>query len=97
MTPGFEGSFLGAADKISPAAVMECKICWTPYDPAEGDDTAARHKAAAAGTRHPAVPVRKRLVAFAIFNLPASRGGRSYKTAAADPSLHCGDPPATEG
>ena len=39
MTPGFEGSFLGAADKISPAAIMECKICWTPYDPAEGDDT----------------------------------------------------------
>jgi [NiFe] hydrogenase assembly HybE family chaperone len=39
MTPGFEGSFLGAADKISPLAIMECKICWTPYDPAEGDDT----------------------------------------------------------
>jgi [NiFe] hydrogenase assembly HybE family chaperone len=39
MTPGFEGSYLGAADKISPAAIMECKICWTPYDPAEGDDT----------------------------------------------------------
>lgn len=37
--PGFEGSFLGAADKISPLAVMECKICWTPYDPALGDDT----------------------------------------------------------
>jgi [NiFe] hydrogenase assembly HybE family chaperone len=36
---GFEGSFLGAADKISPKATMECKICWTPYDPAEGDDT----------------------------------------------------------
>ena len=35
---GFEGSYLGAADKISPEAVMECKICWTPYDPAEGDD-----------------------------------------------------------
>ena len=35
---GFEGSFLGAADKISPQAIMECKICWTPYDPAEGDD-----------------------------------------------------------
>jgi [NiFe] hydrogenase assembly HybE family chaperone len=35
---GFEGSYLGAADKISAAAVMECKICWTPYDPAEGDD-----------------------------------------------------------
>lgn len=35
---GFEGSFLGAADKISPAAIMECKICWTPYDPSEGDD-----------------------------------------------------------
>jgi [NiFe] hydrogenase assembly HybE family chaperone len=37
--PGFEGSYLGAADKISPAAIMECKICWTPYDPAEGDET----------------------------------------------------------
>lgn len=37
--PGFEGSYLGATDKISPLAVMECKICWTPYDPAEGDDT----------------------------------------------------------
>ena len=35
---GFEGSFLGAEDKISPRAIMECKICWTPYDPAEGDD-----------------------------------------------------------
>jgi [NiFe] hydrogenase assembly HybE family chaperone len=35
---GFEGSFLGAQDKISPQAVMECKICWSPYDPAEGDD-----------------------------------------------------------
>jgi [NiFe] hydrogenase assembly HybE family chaperone len=36
---GFEGSYLGAADRISPRAIMECKICWTPYDPAEGDDT----------------------------------------------------------
>lgn len=36
---GFEGSYLGANDKISPQAIMECKICWTPYDPAEGDDT----------------------------------------------------------
>ncbi len=34
----FEGSYLGAADKISPLAIMECKICWTPYDPAEGDE-----------------------------------------------------------
>jgi [NiFe] hydrogenase assembly HybE family chaperone len=34
----FEGSYLGAADRIGPRAVMECKICWTPYDPAEGDD-----------------------------------------------------------
>lgn len=37
--PSFEGSYLGATDKISPLAIMECKICWTPYDPAEGDDT----------------------------------------------------------
>ncbi|EEW24949.1 [NiFe]-hydrogenase assembly chaperone HybE [Rhodobacter ferrooxidans] len=35
---GFEGSYLGANDRISPRAVMECKICWTPYDPAQGDD-----------------------------------------------------------
>ena len=35
---GFEGSFLGANDKISSEAIMECKICWTPYDPAEGDE-----------------------------------------------------------
>ncbi|MDO5604710.1 MAG: [NiFe]-hydrogenase assembly chaperone HybE [Paracoccus sp. (in: a-proteobacteria)] len=36
---GFEGSYLGANDRISEQAIMECKICWTPYDPAEGDDT----------------------------------------------------------
>jgi [NiFe] hydrogenase assembly HybE family chaperone len=39
MSIGFEGSYLGATDKISPLAIMECKICWTPYDPSEGDDT----------------------------------------------------------
>lgn len=38
MNAGFEGSFLGASDRISPLAIMECKICWTPYDPADGDD-----------------------------------------------------------
>ncbi|MEI4484771.1 [NiFe]-hydrogenase assembly chaperone HybE [Frigidibacter sp. MR17.14] len=37
--PRFEGSYMGAGAKISPAAVMECKICWTVYDPARGDDT----------------------------------------------------------
>ncbi|MDF2235639.1 [NiFe]-hydrogenase assembly chaperone HybE [Albimonas sp. CAU 1670] len=36
---GFEGSYLGAADKISARAIMECKVCWTPYDPEEGDET----------------------------------------------------------
>ncbi len=36
---GFEGSYLGAAGKISAAAIMECKICWTVYDPAQGDET----------------------------------------------------------
>lgn len=36
---GFEGSFLGAVDKISPRAVMECKICWMAYDPADGDSS----------------------------------------------------------
>ncbi len=49
---GFEGSFLGAADKISPQAIMECKICWTPYDPAEGDD----YRQVEAGTPFFALP-----------------------------------------
>ena len=34
---GFEGSYLGANDRISAAAVMECKICWEVYDPEVGD------------------------------------------------------------
>lgn len=34
----FEGSYLGANDRISPRAILECKICWTPYDPDQGDD-----------------------------------------------------------
>ena len=38
-TARFEGSFLGNQDRISAAAVMECKICWSAYDPAVGDDT----------------------------------------------------------
>lgn len=39
MNTGFEGSYLGKDDAISPQAIMECKICWTPYDPDEGDET----------------------------------------------------------
>lgn len=34
---GFEGSYGGHAGRISDQAVMECKICWTVYDPALGD------------------------------------------------------------
>jgi rubredoxin len=34
---GFEGSYLGDAGKIAADARMECGICWTVYDPAEGD------------------------------------------------------------
>lgn len=37
--PRFEGSYMGSDAKITAAAVMECKICWTPYDPAEGDES----------------------------------------------------------
>lgn len=33
----FEGSYLGANDRIGPRAVLECKVCWAVYDPAEGD------------------------------------------------------------
>ena len=36
--PRFEGSYLGQSARISPAAIMECKICWAPYDPALGDE-----------------------------------------------------------
>ncbi|MCF8482871.1 MAG: [NiFe]-hydrogenase assembly chaperone HybE [Rhodospirillum sp.] len=36
---GFEGSYLGSDSRISPRATLECKICWTPYDPAFGDET----------------------------------------------------------
>jgi len=35
---GFEGSFLGDTAKISDQAILECKICWSTYDPAEGDE-----------------------------------------------------------
>lgn len=34
----FEGSFLGDASRLPPEAVLECKICWHVYDPAEGCD-----------------------------------------------------------
>lgn len=33
----FDGGRPVGTGKISPSAVMECKICWTPYDPACGD------------------------------------------------------------
>lgn len=36
---GFEGSYGGHAGRISDQAVMECKICWSVYDPALGDAT----------------------------------------------------------
>ena len=36
---GFEGSYLGDAARLAPDAVMECKICWSVYDPARGCDT----------------------------------------------------------
>jgi [NiFe] hydrogenase assembly HybE family chaperone len=36
--PGFEGSYMGDASRIGPNAIMECKVCWTVYDPAQGDD-----------------------------------------------------------
>ncbi len=34
--PRFEGSYLGDAARLPDDAVMECKICWSVYDPAEG-------------------------------------------------------------
>ncbi|MDQ0503699.1 [NiFe]-hydrogenase assembly chaperone HybE [Xanthobacter agilis] len=32
----FEGSYLGDRARLSPAARLECKVCWHVYDPAEG-------------------------------------------------------------
>ena len=36
---GFEGSFLGNSDRISPDAALECGVCWWVYDPTQGDET----------------------------------------------------------
>lgn len=36
----FEGSYLGDRARIAPTARLECKICWTVYDPALGDPQA---------------------------------------------------------
>ncbi|GAB6968760.1 [NiFe]-hydrogenase assembly chaperone HybE [Komagataeibacter kakiaceti JCM 25156] len=33
---GFEGSYLGNAERLRPDSIMECKICWSVYDPAQG-------------------------------------------------------------
>ncbi len=38
MTPVSKAAIWGRPTR-SACAIMECKICWTPYDPAEGDDT----------------------------------------------------------
>lgn len=38
MSGRFEGSYLGDARRISPSARMECKICWSVYDPSLGDE-----------------------------------------------------------
>ncbi len=32
------GSYGGDSSKLTDDAVLECKICWWQYDPAEGDD-----------------------------------------------------------
>ena len=36
---GFEGSYLGDATRLNAGSVMECKICWSLYDPAQGCET----------------------------------------------------------
>lgn len=38
MSAQFEGSYLGDASRLADDAVLECKVCWYRYDPAEGDD-----------------------------------------------------------
>lgn len=34
----FEGSYGGDATRLGDGAILECKICWWTYDPAEGDE-----------------------------------------------------------
>ncbi|MGE4521941.1 MAG: [NiFe]-hydrogenase assembly chaperone HybE [Acetobacter sp.] len=36
---GFEGSYMGDATRLNAGSVMECKICWSLYDPAQGCET----------------------------------------------------------
>jgi [NiFe] hydrogenase assembly HybE family chaperone len=52
MNERFEGSWLGGIDELDDAARMECGICWTVYDPAEGDPGSK----IAAGTPFSALP-----------------------------------------
>jgi rubredoxin len=40
MNGRFEGSYGGDGTRIDAAARLECGICWTVYDPAEGDEVA---------------------------------------------------------
>lgn len=35
--PTFEGSYLGDRTRLPADALMECKICWYRYAPADGD------------------------------------------------------------
>jgi rubredoxin len=37
MSGRFEGSYLGDNDRIDPGTRMECPICWSVYDPEQGD------------------------------------------------------------
>jgi [NiFe] hydrogenase assembly HybE family chaperone len=52
MTQRFEGSFLGDVSRIGGDAVLECKICWYSYDPAQGDEV----RQIAPGTPFAALP-----------------------------------------
>lgn len=36
--PAFASAFAAAADCIADDTVMECKICWTRYEPGSGDE-----------------------------------------------------------
>ncbi len=38
MKAHFEGSYLGDATRLADHALLECKVCWYQYDPAQGDE-----------------------------------------------------------
>ncbi|EWY38118.1 rubredoxin [Skermanella stibiiresistens SB22] len=84
----FEGSFLGDLSRIPPGARLECGICWTRYDPAEGDPVSQ----VAAGTAFADLPADWRCPTcdaerhkFMVLDAPPGQAAAMLATSAAAP------------